>query len=1286
MFKKLTPTLLVASILVGCAKEKSYDKVYKEPEQLRKSAFKLTETINQKVVGLDGVEKTVTKEIPVKYLYVPMTMGTPMEVVDAAPFYQGKEKIVKLAWSEEGLEVIELPIDDRFSDNELNELPVLTLPGTYASYQCSEDEYGDCTNKEEENTEITWEEKTHFTPDYAGMQIKEVNFLNAANAVEAGGCASLQGTKVVDYEISDGVVNVELEKTYKLNNTWRCIRRNFDFTNYEVKNSSFNVRYFFSLVELKQLATPGYKAISYPTPDHDEFGFFKAQRLVLNDNFDSQREDKEILMNRWAPQRKNNELVYHLSSNYSKPENKALLNATYEVAAIINQGFDEAKVPFNLKLVTQEHGKPEVAPGDLRYNTIVLIEDPLANGLLGYGPSVANPYTGEIVQAHTNMYGGVLTSTVRRVYQAAVDLSIERNKEEPVLLEGYTVAKSALESLPETLANELATAKEESEEGQTPVTPEAASVLAEIGAIDKLENIRIDEKMVQFPEASIEQRLKHFAHFDEKQIQKVLDIRMAEQVDLRQKAMTGDEGLAGFSALDRKMIEMSEGKHGHGFFDEHTIEEFPIAGTTKVIYPAIFNIPGIKNPNGTLKPFDKLSKQQKEKVKTIILVESYKSTLIHELGHNLGLRHNFSGSTDAANFFTEDDAVKFGMEKPAAYSSIMDYAFSDYNELKSLGKYDMAALKFAYARKVDLVNGQEVKVVGSITDLDESLEVAGLARKPFAFCTDENAGLSSLCNRFDEGTTLTEIAKFRIKRYGDLYKYRNFRDGRLDYSAYDVHAYSYWRRYEFGQIRDIIEEFEFFAGIFGIDTMSRGCSPAEVAQYPICKRINDYRDAVSLVGDFFIDILKTPDHICAVANKDKPNVIVKYTKLSDIYDDVKYDIKHVPTSCFDGAVTAQIEKDSKGKQLVVGENGKFLNGFKDTNPEYKYVTDRAVLGTWPDKVFAMEALFKRRWRHRTTDSNQMALIDIPSIQEKALNILTHYAAGVALEQPLPFTTKNGGKFLVPYVIGSDYKIEQLEDVFGGLKRVLGMDKSGQNNLIKVALNRIEKQSVNVGEANSKVAHESANIVAVNKFSAFETFNQIPNHTYWFDGIDLIYHSSDQMPIANVMVSSIVEKSYLDTVDKAQLLDVIKRRTNPDAPAELSDNHKVFFGLPESLHTQLVELGTQGAEVPVEAFNQALGPVNGPKVFAVYNEGVEVMKSIIAMRQAIMTQPSNPSEAKLFNLPIDLLVQYISGKMTDDLVDFYKKQLKNLPKYKTQEDLREGIQLDDLFDLDSLGGL
>jgi hypothetical protein len=137
MSKKLIPALILTSLFVSCAKERSYDEVFKVAETHNLSDFPC------------GKDLKSAKEM----LYVPMTMGTPRKVAQASPFYQGDTKVVKCAFTENGIEVLEIEQDDRFSDNSLNNSPVLTIPGEYKAYACTEDQYGDCTNTEKEEND-----------------------------------------------------------------------------------------------------------------------------------------------------------------------------------------------------------------------------------------------------------------------------------------------------------------------------------------------------------------------------------------------------------------------------------------------------------------------------------------------------------------------------------------------------------------------------------------------------------------------------------------------------------------------------------------------------------------------------------------------------------------------------------------------------------------------------------------------------------------------------------------------------------------------------------------------------------------------------------------------------------------------------------------------------------------------------------------------------------------------------------------------------------------------------
>lgn len=138
--------------------------------------------------------------------------------------------------------------------------------------------------------------------------------------------------------------------------------------------------------------------------------------------------------------------------------------------------------------------------------------------------------------------------------------------------------------------------------------------------------------------------------------------------------------------------------------------------------------------------------------------EAFRAVTLHELGHNMGLRHNFIASFDRVNYFPEywqikkdvlqrfeeeegrpfrpidsrgrgedeteeafatrykqwnDDMEKLRfMERDAGikeyqYSSIMDYHAMYYGDWRGLGSYDKAAMRFLYSGLVDRIACEE---------------------------------------------------------------------------------------------------------------------------------------------------------------------------------------------------------------------------------------------------------------------------------------------------------------------------------------------------------------------------------------------------------------------------------------------------------------------------------------------------------------------------------------------------------------------------------------------------
>lgn len=1004
-----------------------------------------------------------------RYMYVPMSLGTPREVPAAAPFVQGNERIVYMKWVKEGLQIYE---KDKEFNSSINEKPVLTIGGEFIDFKCRDENDASCDALEVIDPEVTEDKARYFIPDLENVKFAQINTLDLYY-LDSDPCVINLGKRLVDYTIKKGVINFQIEKEYRLSDNFSCVIDNFysDTTNFNgLATTGFKVQYYYSIVDMDDLVSKNYEPVAYPEEDHTIFGFFKDREETLDDDFSDTTE--EYYLSRWNP--KNKTLVYHLSDSYNEPEQKLIKQATLDSILQINKALRMADAGFQIE-VKEPSGK---LPGDLRYNVLQLITDPLDNGLLGYAPTVTNPETGEIIQGHINMYAGVLKSTSPWVWDQMVQLTQDKKAaseqtEEVKDIDALVATFAANAPANPAPAQPAVDAANTNSSTTANTTTNAAAMMNHGRAVKinpnskKLTDLFARyHKNIKLEQSKVKKMVKQMKTIQKQKLSKV------RPVDRRSK----DE----LSELEKRLRFFERRLDWYAKNNAYSVEAFKIATTVKELLPGIDKIPGVFKADNTLKEWDDLTKSQRKKAMDIIVVYSYTSTFVHEFGHNLGLRHNFSGSFDKDNFYTEADMKKHWpkslSDQVPAYSSIMDYAFSALNEATVFGKYDIAALRFAYARKLETESGKylnipkgaslravrqgyndqagifEQQAVAAREAGDEAgakqleQQAADLKMKEFSFCTDENAGTSLSCDRFDEGTSLQEIVQHKIDKYKAYYKYRNLRRDKKSFSQISLGSYLISRFFEFVDIRKAFEEWESFVEFLSEDLMVMGCTPDLFQQYPdFCAMIEDRRQAVKLASDFFIDIIKEPEASCVVLNQADPSQGIQIKTLFSIYDEVKFDLDYAPMSCYDKPIVDQLASNG---EIVLAEAGRYLNSFNDFNPKFTLTTDIAVRGVWIDKLLAMKSLFQKKESIFSEDQFHMAMVDHPEIGEKVTNLVRHMILGEPLQNGTLFTDDKGTKYRVNYSLQDISKINAPHPYVSWVSSFLGIPDAGRADLTR----------------------------------------------------------------------------------------------------------------------------------------------------------------------------------------------------------------------------------------------
>jgi hypothetical protein len=631
------------------------------------------------------------------------------------------------------------------------------------------------------------------------------------------------------------------------------------------------VRFRHSLLKAKPLDERTYQPLDYPDEMFRRFGYFRTEYEVYDEerHIPTQTE-KKYWVNRWDLSG-DKQLVWYLSPDTQEAIDKGdgkLKQWIEEVIKNYNKVFQEATGRTDQVVVLKPNvplldgdGQPVTRAdgtkrwvyelGDLRFPMINVTFKQTLGQPGGYGPSMPDPDTGEIFHATVNIYGGWMEWVVQRA------------------LDQYDVAAGncTLEDIKNGRYFNTATGKcDGGDNGPALDGPTNGNGVASTGTPGT-----VATGQGHSPISFITPALMT-AHWPKADIRAAMPANLPQQIQAAKpqlKALFDWEvkhptqiDLNGFSTIQGSAYEPSLLPQGnlHSIMpyapsatDPEVVSQLSPAGrlnakSLKNLQQQMIAELSVRDEPHMFEPaihafVDEMKGKPRSEVEATLRQWVFYPCIMHEMGHTLGLRHNFAASADRRNFpqgfepaynaywdkvdtLRNQYSAKIKQGDPKAYeeyvrkvddipsthdrfgsTSVMDYMGDWMDWSVPIRPYDRAALLLGYGNKVEVWNDARKDwdaVAYKHGDLDaqnplDSTQPAKSGRKVryYLFCSDEKIFDDAFCTPFDRGSTATEIVRNFIRDAQVNYLFRNFKRNSTLFDGFrrSYYGYKWFRQY-----------------------------------------------------------------------------------------------------------------------------------------------------------------------------------------------------------------------------------------------------------------------------------------------------------------------------------------------------------------------------------------------------------------------------------------------------------------------------------------------------------